>query len=374
MDNKLYLMNDGQANEMQARKYEKEADLQKIIKDNPDLLARSMEDGTCKKLYLVKQEYSIKELEYGSISYSLDHIMVDEEGIPVLVEVKRSSDTRIKREVVAQMLDYASRASKWDIEDIKESFKDNNDIPEIDPDSNSDFWDKVSTNLAAEHFRLVFAADDIPDTLRVLIEFLDRAMKNIEVYGVELKPYTTADGHLLIASNVIGNSTLDSPKVASSGKRAVYSRSVDEFKLEFQERGLGEYVPAFLKILNFGENIGLTWETGTGIKHPACLARIGKQTLFRVVIWQSQGIEKALLEFWILEISKLFKGKADKEEIRERLINFPDKDELRSKGFLGDSNSTQTIYFNALNNQENMKYLLDAIKKLVEDIRQEMGE
>lgn len=374
MDNKLYLMNDGQANEMQAKKYEKEADLQKIIKDNPDLLARTMEDGTSKKLYLVKQEYSIKELEYGSISYSLDHFMVDEEGIPVLVEVKRSSDTRIKREVVAQMLDYASRASKWDIDAIKESFKDNNESSEIDPDSNSDFWDKVSTNLAAEHFRLVFAADDIPDTLRVLIEFLDRTMKNIEVYGVELKPYTTADGHLLIASNVIGNSTLDSTKATSSGKKAVYSRSVDEFKLEFQERGLGEFVPIFSKIFDFGKEIGLKWESGTGVKHPAYLARIGNQTFFRVVIWKSQGIEKALLEFWILEISKLFKGKADKEEIRERLISFPDRDTLVGKGFLGCSNSTQTIYLNVLNNQENLNYLLDAIKKLAEDIRREMGE
>lgn len=56
MDNKLFLMNGIQANEMQVKKYEHEADLQKIITDNPNLLARSMEDGTFKKLYLIKQE------------------------------------------------------------------------------------------------------------------------------------------------------------------------------------------------------------------------------------------------------------------------------------------------------------------------------
>ena len=71
MDNTLFLMNGKKAIEMEMKKYEKEADLQEIIKDNPNLLTRAMEDGTSKKLYLVKQELSMKELEYGSISYSL---------------------------------------------------------------------------------------------------------------------------------------------------------------------------------------------------------------------------------------------------------------------------------------------------------------
>src|SRR4051794_12230288 len=41
----------------------------------------------------------------GSSRWSLDHLFVDQEGVPTLVEVKRSSDTRARREVVAQMLD-----------------------------------------------------------------------------------------------------------------------------------------------------------------------------------------------------------------------------------------------------------------------------
>ena len=91
-----------------------------------------MEDGSIKKLYLIEQEFAIKESENSGNAYSLDHLLVDEDGIPVLVEVKRSTDTRIKREVVAQMLDYASRASKWDIKAIQDSFNSNN--PDADPD------------------------------------------------------------------------------------------------------------------------------------------------------------------------------------------------------------------------------------------------
>ncbi len=39
-----------------------------------------------------------------------DHLFLDQDGIPTIVETKRSSDNRLRREVMAQMLDYASNA------------------------------------------------------------------------------------------------------------------------------------------------------------------------------------------------------------------------------------------------------------------------
>src|SRR6185312_796656 len=56
--------------------------------------------------------------------WSLDHLFLDEEGVPMLVEVKRSTDTRIRREVVGQMLDYAANAlSYWNVAAIKARFE-----------------------------------------------------------------------------------------------------------------------------------------------------------------------------------------------------------------------------------------------------------
>ncbi|MCO6480232.1 MAG: hypothetical protein J5I94_26570 [Phaeodactylibacter sp.] len=47
----------------------------------------------------------------------MDHLFVDQDAIPTLVEVKRSTDTRIRREVVGQILDYAANAALfWPIE------------------------------------------------------------------------------------------------------------------------------------------------------------------------------------------------------------------------------------------------------------------
>lgn len=210
MGNRLFIVSEGRSvKEMSAVKMQdmSEAELQEIVEKNPELLSRAW-DTQPRKLYLISREQDIHAEEDSGNSFSLDHLLVDSEGIPVLVEVKRSTDTRIRREVAAQILDYACRASSWSIEDLMESFKNNNagrpDAERLFDDQ--EFWNRVSSNLKEEHFRLVFVADRIPDTLRILIEFMDRAMNNIEVYGVELKPYKSPDGTMLLSSNIIGNS------------------------------------------------------------------------------------------------------------------------------------------------------------------------
>jgi hypothetical protein len=40
-------------------------------------------------------------------------MFLDQDAIPTLVEVKRSSDTRIRREVIGQMLDYAANGAQY---------------------------------------------------------------------------------------------------------------------------------------------------------------------------------------------------------------------------------------------------------------------
>ena len=75
------------------------------------------------QVYLICREMVSQAAEDEGNSFSLDHLLVDDEGVPILVEVKRSTDTRIRREVVAQMMDYACRASSWSIDSLKELFR-----------------------------------------------------------------------------------------------------------------------------------------------------------------------------------------------------------------------------------------------------------
>jgi hypothetical protein len=59
---------------------------------------------------------------------------VDEAGVPTLVEVKRSSDTRARREVVAQILDYAANsAASWNGEMLRTWFEQSCEQLSVDP-------------------------------------------------------------------------------------------------------------------------------------------------------------------------------------------------------------------------------------------------
>jgi hypothetical protein len=90
------------------------------LTNHPILLAGDQEAEPRKRWLLIQAEMGIGEDPERNARWSLDHLFLDEEGIPTLVEVKRSTDTRIRREVVGQMLDYAANAGVyWGIERIR---------------------------------------------------------------------------------------------------------------------------------------------------------------------------------------------------------------------------------------------------------------
>src|SRR6266853_6688742 len=69
---------------------------------------------------LVRRELPISTGELGASQWSIDHVFLDQDGIPTLVEIKRQSDSRIRREVVGQMLDYAANcATYWSVETLQ---------------------------------------------------------------------------------------------------------------------------------------------------------------------------------------------------------------------------------------------------------------
>ncbi len=54
----------------------------------------------------------------------MDHLFLDDEGVPTLDEVKRSGDARVRREVVGQNLDYAANAMlHWSVATIRARFE-----------------------------------------------------------------------------------------------------------------------------------------------------------------------------------------------------------------------------------------------------------
>jgi hypothetical protein len=72
-------------------------------------------------LGLIDRESAVPDTEEGPGRWSVDHLFLDQDCVPTLVEVKRSSDTRIRREVVGQLIDYAANAVVyWPVETLSE--------------------------------------------------------------------------------------------------------------------------------------------------------------------------------------------------------------------------------------------------------------
>ena len=103
--------NNEQLTELREQAYDSEDLLQRLLATHPSLLAGDQIDRTSPRRWLlIAREASVPGEQGGGGRWSVDHLFLDQDAVPTLVEVKRSSDTRIRREVVGQMLDYAANA------------------------------------------------------------------------------------------------------------------------------------------------------------------------------------------------------------------------------------------------------------------------
>lgn len=222
MVGRIFHLNDkGEAFPMEEKPYDAEKALQQLLAEHPDLLAGDqMESIAPRRWLLIRREMKIPSTEEGSGRWSVDHLFLDQDAIPTLVEVKRGTDTRLRREVVGQMLDYAANAVVyWPAEQIRAQFEANTDAPDdalsnfLDEDTEAEeFWEKVKTNLQAGKIRMVFVADVIPSELRRIVEFLNEQMDPADVVAVEIRQYV-GGGMTTLVPRVVGQTARKKPPV-----------------------------------------------------------------------------------------------------------------------------------------------------------------
>ena len=206
----VYLVGaDGSLTEAADAPYSAEAEIQKLLAENIQLLPGGQIDPDSPRRWLmVKREAGVPDHAGGGGWWSVDHLAVDQDAVPTFVEVKRASDTRSRREVVAQMLDYAANGSVFWTPELLRGWFDGDDpegaaerlaewlgrSDEEHGDVADDFWRAVGINLREAKVRLVFVADEIPASLQRLVEFLNEQMPRVEVLAVEIRRYQSAGG------------------------------------------------------------------------------------------------------------------------------------------------------------------------------------
>jgi hypothetical protein len=260
--------------------YESEDVLQTYLEQYPDLLAGDLIDAESPRRWvLVRREVPLARDEGGAGWWSVDHVFLDQDAVPTLVEVKRSTDTRIRREVIGQMMEYAAHAVLyWPAERMRSQFEATCQLNGTDPserlatllalsddaaiaDEVENFWTRAKENLEQGHLRLLFVADAFPPETKRIIEFLNEKMTDVEVLAVEIRQFT-GEGQPILVPRLYGQNEVSRQR--KSVPRA--SRIWDEQRYFDQlQKNHPELSDVTRRVYDWALAKGLTptWGTGT---------------------------------------------------------------------------------------------------------------
>lgn len=319
--------------------YDSEDLLQTILTNHPDLLGgEQINPDSPRRFLLVAREITVHD-DTGAGRWSLDHLFLDQDGIPTLVEVKRSSDSRIRREVVGQMLDYAANSTvHWPVGWVRSQFEEGcrrdgenassklQDFlglaSEADESDVDHFWDAVESNLRDKRIRLLFVADTIPTELRRIIEFLNEVMTPTEALAVEIHQFT-GEGVRVLVPRVTGQTEARrQAKQIPQTRRPRVAMEEETFlnAVRTHEDRDGNVLLAVREILAWSRkaDLDLTFETTT--RGPQCLIRLPES----VALLQMENSARAT---WLCMTGLRRRTPFDQEEVRdslrEKLVGIP---------------------------------------------------
>lgn len=144
--------------------YADEAALQQILLEHPDLVPG------------IKNS-AIAVAEFQSGVGPADIVILDEDGSITVVECKLASNRQMRREVLGQVLDYASRLWRMPIETFESAWiradkQAASPFAQLD-DADGRIRSTVQANLDKGRFDLVLAVDSINEDLRRMVEYLN---------------------------------------------------------------------------------------------------------------------------------------------------------------------------------------------------------
>lgn len=174
-----------------------EAHLQEVLAASPELVPGCAGNAAARELAIIG-------------TGSLDLLLVDDLGTLTLVECKLRKNPQIRREVVGQILAYASGLQRMSYGQVTAAFSKVTQTSliaavqeasggTVDP---SQFEQRVGDALADGRFRLVVAVDEITEELKGIIEFLNVHFDDrIAVMALELGLFKQGDVELLVPSH-----------------------------------------------------------------------------------------------------------------------------------------------------------------------------
>jgi hypothetical protein len=216
--------------------FELEDKIQDLIHNNAENLPFYGQDESLRLLSLGR--------EFPTHHGPIDVIGIDDLGEIYIIEAKLHKNST-RREVVAQVMDYASAiwAEYKNFEefqrklkdktgfDLKEFVKKNNPFSDIDDNDIEQIVQKVKQNIQTGNFKFVIVMDKLDDKLTNIIDFLN-IKSSFSIYAVTFD-YYKPEGFEIIIPNVYGRESEKASTIKSTSIRNNWNK--DDFDEEFSK-------------------------------------------------------------------------------------------------------------------------------------------
>ncbi len=337
-----YIVGDGaKSTQMTRIKCKNESEeLQRLLEQNYDLLPGDQikPNNPCRWL-LIRREMPVQDPNSGDNRWSIDFFFVDQKAMPTFVECKRFEDTRSRREVIGQMLEYAANGHHYWTKEVLSDFteatakKQGIDIDEairsIEPEvgeSTDDFIDAVINNLQEGQIRLVLFMEEAPMELKSIVDFLNKQMERSEVLIVEAQQYEHNKMRVVIPS--LFGYTEEARRIKKTISVSTDSRrkwDEDSFFNDAKTKVEDSEWNVIRKLYDFCVSRGCTIKWGTGKQNGSFSAVVPRLYQKSVLSVYSNG-QLSLNFGWLRGNEVLDRFREDyAKEVRERLqFTIPD--------------------------------------------------
>jgi len=209
---------DGRLEALRMHAFDSEIRLQEMIEEHPELVLAGLVEDDGREIWTIGWEVSTS-------SGTLDLLLLDSTGRLWVVEAKLRANSEIKKQVVGQVLGYASAIALWSIEDLSRTADDYFIARTSDhrtlahrladylggASDVAGFLGEVEAKIRARDITAIVVVDEIPRELQTLVEFVNSSA-SFELLALKVE-VTEHSGARLFLPTVVGS-------LASRGSRS----------------------------------------------------------------------------------------------------------------------------------------------------------
>jgi len=207
----------------------------------------------------------------------LDLLFIDKDGLLTIVETKLAKNPEARREVIGQVIEYASYISKWTADDvyrIANQYLKSDKVPDkcrnktlyevieqFSPEGSfsvDDFRSNIEQNLKNGRMRLIIAVDELIEALRAMVTFLN-SYSNFDIFLLQVSSFEESTSKKILFPSLFGYT----PATAERSAQKRYWNEASFFA-DVKEKCEPKVASTIRKLYDFTKDNADTISWGTG--------------------------------------------------------------------------------------------------------------